>query len=116
MQYKTIVLELLQQRPEMHEQLRQNRKLLPTLEALRQGTEGQPRSLEGNSLPGEAGQRPEPDRERGTGNGPQGTGGSFALRVSAGRDGTAFARRRQWRSSAVTRRAAKGVTQPADPV
>jgi hypothetical protein len=32
MQYKTIVLELLQQRPQMHDQLRKNRKLLPTVE------------------------------------------------------------------------------------
>lgn len=32
MQYKTIVLELLQQRPQMHEQLRRERKLLTTLE------------------------------------------------------------------------------------
>src|SRR2546429_352029 len=32
MQYKTIVLELLQQRPEIHEQLRLNRKLLPAME------------------------------------------------------------------------------------
>jgi hypothetical protein len=32
MQYKTIILELLQQRPEMHDQLRKNRKLLPALE------------------------------------------------------------------------------------
>ena len=32
MQYKTIVLELLQQRPAMHEQLRKERKLLPALE------------------------------------------------------------------------------------
>ena len=32
MQYKTIVLELLQQRPEIHDQLRKNRKLLPALE------------------------------------------------------------------------------------
>ena len=32
MQYKTIVLELLQQRPEIHEQLRLSRSLLPTLE------------------------------------------------------------------------------------
>ena len=32
MQYKTIVLELLQQRPEMHDQLRKDRKLLPTVE------------------------------------------------------------------------------------
>ena len=32
MQYKTIIHELLQQRPEMHDQLRKSRKLLPTLE------------------------------------------------------------------------------------
>lgn len=32
MQYKTIILELIQQRPEMHEQLRQERKLLTTME------------------------------------------------------------------------------------
>ena len=32
MQYKTIILELLEQRPEIHDQLRKNRKLLPTLE------------------------------------------------------------------------------------
>ena len=32
MQYKTIVLELLRQRPELHEQLRLTRRLLPTLE------------------------------------------------------------------------------------
>jgi len=32
MQYKTIVLELLQQRPEVHDQLRKNRKLLPAME------------------------------------------------------------------------------------
>jgi hypothetical protein len=32
MQYKTIILELLQQRPAMHEQLRKERKLLTTLE------------------------------------------------------------------------------------
>ena len=33
MQYKTIVLELLQQRPAMHEQLRQARQLLPALDS-----------------------------------------------------------------------------------
>jgi len=32
MQYKTIVLEILEEQPKMHEELRQNRKLLPTLE------------------------------------------------------------------------------------
>jgi hypothetical protein len=32
MQYKTIVLELLQQRTQMHDQLRRERKLLPAME------------------------------------------------------------------------------------
>jgi hypothetical protein len=32
MQYKTIIYELLQMRPQMHEQLRKERKLLTTLE------------------------------------------------------------------------------------
>jgi signal transduction histidine kinase len=32
MQYKTIIHELLQQRPQMHEQLRKDRKLLPAME------------------------------------------------------------------------------------
>jgi hypothetical protein len=32
MRYKTIILELLQQRPQMHERLRQERMLLPTME------------------------------------------------------------------------------------
>ena len=32
MLYKTMVLELLQQRPEIHNQLRKERKLLPTME------------------------------------------------------------------------------------
>lgn len=32
MQYKTIVLEILQTRPQMHEQFRKDRKLLTTLE------------------------------------------------------------------------------------
>ena len=33
MQYKTIVMEMLQNRPELHEQLRRERKLLTTMEA-----------------------------------------------------------------------------------
>jgi hypothetical protein len=33
-QYKTIVLELLQQQPEIHERLRSSRTLLPTMERL----------------------------------------------------------------------------------
>ena len=34
MQYKTIVLELLQERKELHEQLRLTRRLLPAMESL----------------------------------------------------------------------------------
>ena len=44
MHYKTIIYELLQQRPQMHEELRRERKLLPTLEIyareLKAGHEG----------------------------------------------------------------------------
>lgn len=36
MQYKTMVLELLQQQSELHEQPRHNRQLLPTMERLAQ--------------------------------------------------------------------------------
>jgi hypothetical protein len=34
MQYQTIVLELLKQRPDLHEQLRQRRQLLPVMQQL----------------------------------------------------------------------------------
>ena len=34
MQYKTIVMELLEQNPELHNQLKQNRKLLQTIDAM----------------------------------------------------------------------------------
>jgi hypothetical protein len=37
MQYKTIVLELLQQRPQLHDQLRKERRLLPALEFYAKG-------------------------------------------------------------------------------
>src|ERR1035441_10691716 len=57
---------------------------------LRARAEDQPRNLDRNSLPGEIGQRPEPDRERSTGDGSQGNGGAFGFRVSAQRERTAF--------------------------
>src|SRR4051812_32120234 len=41
---------------------------------LRPRAEDQPRSLEGTPLPDEAGQRPEPDRERSLGDSSEGTG------------------------------------------
>ena len=34
MQYKTIVMELLEQNPELHNQLKQNQKLLETIDAM----------------------------------------------------------------------------------
>ena len=37
MQYKTIVLELLQQRPQIHDRLKASRTLLPTTERLAEG-------------------------------------------------------------------------------
>src|SRR5438128_1644235 len=57
---------------------------------VREGAEDQSRSLEGNARSGEAGQRPEPDRVRCAGDGAQGHGGSFALRITSERQRNAF--------------------------
>jgi hypothetical protein len=59
---------------------------------LREGAEGEPRSLEGAGRERESGQRPEPDFFGGPGNGSQGNGGSFALRVGSSRERGTFAR------------------------
>ncbi len=80
MQYKTMILELLQQRTELHDQLRKDAEAPADTGTLRQGAEDSHEAWKETSVAGEAGQRPEPDRERGTGDSPQGTGGSFALR------------------------------------
>ncbi|TXT36752.1 MAG: Uncharacterized protein FD138_885 [Planctomycetota bacterium] len=47
MHYKTIVLELLQQQTEWHEQLRRQRQLLPTMERLAQELKLDHESLKG---------------------------------------------------------------------
>src|SRR5262249_22472417 len=60
---------------------------------LRQGAEDEPRSLEGFADRSEAGQRPRPDSKRSDGNSPEGTGGSFALRVSSERARDSYPRR-----------------------
>src|SRR6185437_3041185 len=52
---------------------------------VREGVEDQPRSLEGNSRQGEAGQRPEPDLFGSNGTGVERNGGSFARRIAEGR-------------------------------
>jgi N12 class adenine-specific DNA methylase len=40
--------------------------------------------VEGSAVPGQAGERPEPDSQRSPGNGPPGPGGTFAARVTPG--------------------------------
>ena len=116
MQYKTMILELLQQRNGVARPATERRESCCRPWNLRQGTEGQPRSLEGTPVSGEAGQRPEPDRARSAGDSPQGTGGSFALRISSGRSGAAFPRRRRWLFIRRHTPRAEGVTPPADAV
>ena len=44
--YKTICLHLLEDRPQLHEQLRQTRTLLPTLDRLASELKTKPRSVE----------------------------------------------------------------------
>ena len=99
----------------MHEQLRRSGKLLPTLELYAKELKTSHEAWKETPLPGEAGQRPQPDRERSPGDSPQGTGGSFALRVSPEREGSTLSSTRQWLSSAVIRRAAECVTQASRP-
>src|SRR5438552_19207721 len=52
---------------------------------LRQGAEEQPPSLEATPDADQATQRQESDRQRSTGNGAEGSGGSFAQRITAER-------------------------------
>ena len=81
MQYKTIVLELIQEQPELYEQLREQDAAAGD-GRLRDRAEGQPRGVEGPAQPGEAGQRPEPDRSEALELAIAGPAGPFALRVA----------------------------------
>ena len=93
MQYKSIVHELLQQRPAMHEQLRKERKLLPTLEMYARELKTSHEAWQEMLL----GLRPGSDRNQIASKafefGPEGNGGSFALRFLPGRQRTAIPRR-----------------------
>jgi hypothetical protein len=51
--------------------------------ALRPRTEEPAPGLAGDAHPGEAGQRPEPDRKRSPGTGPEGSVGSFTERFAS---------------------------------
>ena len=92
MQYKTIVLELLKERTELHEQLRLTRRLLPTMETCARELKASHETWMETLAQANPGSDPEPDLFGGNGTGSQGTGGSFALRASPGRRGAAFAR------------------------
>src|SRR5579872_5036840 len=61
--------------------------------SLRQGTEGQPRRVEGNALTGTPRQPSDPDRQRSAGDGSQGAGGSFAERIERERSRSTLPRR-----------------------
>ncbi len=93
MHYKTIVLELIQDHPALHEQLRASRTLLSTVERTAAALKSPSRLLDEGDWPGEAGERPEPDFKRGAGAGDAGTSGQFALRLIGERRGSSFARR-----------------------
>ena len=124
MHYKTIVLELLQQYPELHRELVQQQDVASDPGALRGRAESPPRSLDADAEPGAAGERAEPDRERGPGDRAAGTAGRFASRIRAERrfDGSPLSRRGNgvYPPSHAARlaasRAATGVPSPASPI
>ena len=93
MQYKTIVLELLQQRPEMHDQLRKDRKVLLTMEHYARELKRTTKPGRNSSAQMRPGSDPSQIATRGAGDGSQGTGGSFALRSRAERAGSTVPRR-----------------------
>jgi len=84
MQYKTIVLHLLEQHPEIYDPLRRHRRMLPTLEYYARELKTLHDAMDGDPGTGDAGPRPEPDHQRGSGTGPEGSDGSFARRVRRG--------------------------------
>ena len=94
MQYMTIIHELLQQRPQTHEQLRKEPQLLATVEQyakeLKSSHEAWKRMLASLT----AGEPPDADRQRGPGIRPEGNGGSFAERFAGGNEARSFSTRR----------------------
>src|SRR5262245_26959770 len=60
---------------------------------IRTRAEDQPPSVEGNARQEEAGQQPGADHERSAGDSAQGTGGSFAARITSERQRNTFPRR-----------------------
>ena len=76
MLYKTIVLSLLEQLPQLHEQLCKNRQLLATLERLADELKSSHETWKEQLLQDQAGER-EPDSERSAGDRPERNGGSL---------------------------------------
>ena len=93
MLYKTIVLELIQEQPALHERLRTSRTLLPTMNSYASELKTSHEAWQKAAHPGEAGLRPEADSQPSPGDRLGGIGGAFALRLGSGRNGAAFARR-----------------------
>ena len=62
MQYKTITLELIQERPELYERAPEQQAVAAGDGRLRDRPESLPRGMDGTLERSEAGQRPEPDR------------------------------------------------------
>ena len=104
MQYKTIVLELLKERTELHEQLRLTRRLLPTLETCARELKASHETWKETLAQANPGSDPSQISQRSNGTGSQGTGGSFTLRVIPRTTGNRSRSTRQWLSSAVIRR------------
>ena len=96
MQYKTIALELLEQETELHDRLKQGRRLRPVLEICAHRSSGRAhlaRQGAGLGRDHEAGERPGPDSQRSAGTGDTGTGQPFTLRTGRRREFRPVSRR-----------------------
>ena len=111
MQYKTICLQMIQDRPEMYDRLLKQSDAAADAGTLRPAAEEQPPGLEGAPASGQAGRQRQPDRERGAGAGPAGNWVCLPRRLRQ-RTTSRSPWTTRWRSSAVIRRPRKGVARP----
>ena len=93
MHYKTIVLELIQQQPELHEQLRASRTLLATMDAYALELKASHEEWMDRLSERWPGSDPSQFSSRSDGAGDSVPTGPFALRIAEGRNGAYVSRR-----------------------
>ena len=93
MPYKTIVLGLIEQQPELHEHLRKSRTMLRAMDLLAIELKERHEALKEQFSRSQGGHPSEPDLQLSAGDGGRGTGGAPGFRLAPERKRDVFARR-----------------------